>query len=94
MTTRDWVEDRKPPVPLSFRDALATSEPPTSDGLARAARASLVEALAARPEDRNTAFTLLAADAFATYAASLALEEERGEAGIHAVLATLLGPLD
>ena len=74
----EWIDERQPPVPPAFRLYLEAPGPASPDGFAAAAAAAM-EACARRdPKDRAAAFSLLAADAFITYACQLVLLNRDG----------------
>ena len=73
---REWLETRTPPAPEAFRDWLDRNGSSNDfvGILCEAVRESIRE-VAARPgRNREAAFHLLAADAFATYACEAATE--------------------
>lgn len=88
----DWIDAQQPAVPASFRARLQAEGPASPAGFAAAA----TEALAAMrhpggpaPEgDREAAFSLLAADAYLTYACLLALREDDAPAALEEIAAT------
>lgn len=85
---RSWVERRTPPVPTDFRPHVQLSDPDLRcetaeervDALVAETHAALARASARDPVDRAGAFDLLAADAWATWAAEAALETTDPEA--------------
>jgi hypothetical protein len=84
MSLTDWLAARAPNVPDAFREHVTPVEPdaePASPehrvaALTAEARAALGRARDRDPADRAGAFDLLAADAWATWAADAALETE------------------
>ena len=75
MTVREWIEGRRRPVPGPLRDhpafqrCLAAGEDGVDvQALVRAAEAEIVRARTGSRRDHEAAFSLLAADAFITYA--------------------------
>jgi hypothetical protein len=84
-----WLDDRKPPMPDVFRRHLhhRSGEAGTPEGLTAAAVAEMAAALARTGENRDSAFHLLAADAYASYACEAA-------AGVETVEPVLIRILD
>ena len=84
MSLADWLAARTPKVPEPFREYVTFVDPdrtPVSPedrvaALTSEARAALGRARARDAADRAGAFDLLAADAWATWAAEAALETE------------------
>lgn len=72
-TIVDWIDAQEPTVPQAFRPYLETCGPASPDGFASAAAVAMKACADADPGDRAAAFSLLAADAFVTYACQLAL---------------------
>lgn len=101
-----WLDRVEPPVPGSFRkwleppdvgggaplagDGSAGTLPP-ADRLEEAGLAALDRAIRPAGRERGGAFDLLAADAFLTWAAEAALEEEDPEARLDALAHRLAG---
>lgn len=82
--TVPWLRDRRPEAPDDLAARVLERVREAGDGsgeradvLLAAARVSLREALDRPGRVRASAFELLAADAFATYACEAALESER-----------------
>jgi hypothetical protein len=80
-----WLDARRPPAPPSIREAMDPwlREADPNEALHRRlalAGIRALEAVVARPSERNTATALLAADALLTYAC-----EAAAEAGPHAL---------
>lgn len=82
----DWLEGSDPPVPAGFLPWLAVpgvgdegSGAPSAEALLEAALGSLRLALTPEGRERRGAFHLLAADAFATWAAKAGLDRDRPE---------------
>jgi len=79
-----WVAGRTPPVPSSFGPRLRLDDPHRPgatpgqriEGLVEETRSALARAAARKATDREGAFDLLAADAWATWASEAALEME------------------
>jgi len=84
VTLREWVESRTPPVPRGFRPWVKLDDPERPagtadervDGLVEESRAALARARRRDATDRAGAFDLLAADAWATWAAEAALDTD------------------
>jgi len=86
-----WVDSRRPVVPSAFRPHLSDSAATTGDveELVGAARRHLEETLARPGRDREAAFHLLAADAYATYACEAAMFDDDPAASLRSVLERL-----
>lgn len=78
VTIGEWIDQREPPVPRAFRPCLEAAGPATPDGFATAAAAAMRACAAKDPRDRAAAFSLLAADAFITYACQMVLLDGGG----------------
>ena len=76
MTIGEWIDGRKRPVPAEFRPHLSAGGPVSPDALLKAAEQEVAGSAAGNPRDRSAAFTLLAADAYVTYACALAMMED------------------
>ena len=84
MTLLSWIEARRPVVPEAFRRYVEPDDPARPgdtpeqrvDGLAAEAQSALERARARDTADREGAFDLLAADAWATWAAEAALDAD------------------
>lgn len=74
----EWIDQRQPPVPPAFRPYLEAAGPASPDGFAAAAAAAMEACAQMDPNDRAAAFSLLAADAFITYACQQLLLNGRG----------------
>lgn len=74
----EWIDRRQPPAPRAFRPYLEAAGPASPDGFATAAAAAMRMCAAKDPKDRAAAFSLLAADAFITYACQVVLLEGGG----------------
>lgn len=77
-------------VPREFLAQLDPPDPPTRDALVSAAAAEMARALSLPPKDRRAAWALLAADAYLTWACSMALQEGGGPDGFRTILAGFL----
>ena len=81
-TLSAWIARRRPPVPTDFRPHVRLDDPDREaatadarvDGLVAETRSALSRASSRDASDRAGAFDLLAADAWATYAAEAALD--------------------
>lgn len=107
MNRPTWLDRVEPPVPASFRPWLELPVParsdvrarrdgsegvlPDSDRLERAALEALKRALTPGGRERRGAFDLLAADAFVTWAAEAALDEEDPEARLRSLVRRMAG---
>ena len=97
MTLETWIASRTPPVPSAFRPWVLPASPrrevptheATVDALVEEAHVALARVLAREPQDRDGAFDLLAADAFATWAAEAALDVDDPETALLALARTL-----
>ena len=80
MTFREWLATRTPPPPAPLLDALAgrldMTRPVGPDELMEAGRALLAESSEAPGRVRSSAFSLLLADAFVTWACEAALDTD------------------
>jgi len=82
VTLRAWLDGRTPVVPVAFRPYVRLTDPDREadlpgdrvDALTEEARSALADARRRDPSDRDGAFDLLAADAWATWAAEAALD--------------------
>ncbi|MDT8369437.1 MAG: hypothetical protein RQ745_09545 [Longimicrobiales bacterium] len=100
MTLGEWVARRTPPVPAGFRACVKLDDPQRDaatpearvEGLLGEARAALARARAHHASDRDGAFDLLAADAFATWAAEAALEADDPIGALAALASRLSDP--
>ena len=79
MTIAEWIDRQSRPVPAAFRSHLNADGPVSLDALIAAAEAELHACEVGAARDRAAAFSLLAADAYFSYACLWALTE--GEAG-------------
>jgi hypothetical protein len=86
-----WLDDRTPPMPNVFRRHLHhhMGEAGSPEGLTEAARAEMTAALARTAENREAAFHLLAADAYASYACEAAAGAEMVEPALIRILDSL-----
>lgn len=75
MTIGEWIDARDRPVPDAFRRHLDVSGSASLDALLTAAEAELAASGGGASRDRASAFSLLAADAYVTYACLWALTE-------------------
>ncbi len=75
VTIGEWIDQRPSPVPSELRPHLSASVPVSPDALLVAAEREVTGCAAGSPRDRRAAFTLLAADAYVTYACALAMME-------------------
>jgi hypothetical protein len=97
VTLEAWIASRTPPVPTAFRPSVVPTSPrrevPTPEAAVEAlvdeAHVALGRALAREPQDRDGAFDLLAADAFATWAAEAALDVDDPETALLDLARTL-----
>ncbi len=71
----EWIDRSERPVPAEFRPHLSAGGPVSPDTLLAAAEREVSGCAAGNPRDRRTAFSLLAADAYVTYACALAIVE-------------------
>ena len=76
MTIGEWIDRRERPVPPEFRPHLSASGPVSSDALLAAAERRVTGCGVENARDRRAAFSLLAADAYVTYACTLAMMED------------------
>lgn len=76
MTIGDWIDRRERPVPHEFRDHLSVAGPASPDTLLTAAEREITGCTVQNPRDLGAAFSLLAADAYVTYACALAMMED------------------
>ncbi len=70
-----WIGRQGCQVPAEFRPRLLANGPVSPDALLAAAEREVACCAAGDPGDREAAFSLLAADAYVTYACQLALED-------------------
>ncbi len=77
MNVGEWIEARNPPVPEAFRPYLQVQagSPVSLRGFLAAADAGIRACLEGDPKDQAAAFSLLAADAYITYACLWTLSE-------------------
>lgn len=68
MTIGEWIDRCERPVPPRLRRRLTAEGPVSVDALLHAAEAEARDCAARSRRDREAAFTLLAADAYITYA--------------------------
>lgn len=100
MTLGAWLESRTPPIPPAFRSRVTPAAPEretdtpaaTVEALVHETQVALTRALSRVPSDREGAFELLAADAFATWAAEAALDLDDPEAALLALARRLSAP--
>ena len=76
MTIGEWIDGRERPVPVEFRPHLSAGDPVSPEALLTAAEREVSGCAVESPRDRSAAFTLLAADAYVTYACTLAMMED------------------
>lgn len=101
MTLSDWLDGRTPVVPVAFRpwvrlrdpDREADSPEERLAALTEEARGSLSDARRRDPADREGAFDLLAADAWATWAAEAALDTSDPVASLTQLARRLSDPI-
>ena len=79
MTIAEWIESRGRAVPAAFRPYLNAEGPVSLGALIGAAEVELHACAGGASGDRAAAFSLLAADAYVSYACLWALTE--GDAG-------------
>ena len=85
MTIGEWIDHRERPVPAAFRSRL-NGDGPISTASFLAAADVEIRAFAERsPRDRAAAFSLLAADAYITYACLQALLEGGGSKALQEI---------
>ncbi|MDE2654817.1 MAG: hypothetical protein F4087_06280 [Gemmatimonadetes bacterium] len=78
MTIGQWIDGRERAVPDEFRPHLSAGGPVSPDALLAAAEREVTGCAVENPRDRSAAFTLLAADAYVTYACALMIVEGAG----------------
>ncbi len=101
MTLGAWLDGRTPAVPVAFRPYVRLTDPdrdvPSArarvDALTEEARSALARARRRDPADRDGAFELLAADAWATWAAEAALDTADPVAALTDLARRLSDPL-
>lgn len=76
MTIGQWIDGRERAVPNEFRPHLSAGGPVSPDTLLAAAEREVTGCAVENPRDRRAAFTLLAADAYVTYACELAMMQD------------------
>ena len=92
MTIGDWIDTRGGSVPLALRSRLRAQGQVSLVALLDAAMVELETVERGDPADRATAFSLLAADAYVTYACLWEVTEGAGD-GIEHILAQVAGVL-
>lgn len=75
MTIGAWIDGCSRPSPDAFRSHLTADDPVSLDALLDAAQAELGACAGGASPDRTAAFSLLAADAYVTYACLWAVTE-------------------
>jgi len=75
VTVGEWIDGCARPVPDAFRSRLNAEGPASLDVLIAAAEAELRACAGGAARDRASAFSLLAADAYITYACLWAITE-------------------
>ena len=80
MTISEWIDRRDRPVPPAFRVLLDAEGPASVDSLLAAAEEEMRAYHATDSAGRRAGFTLLAADAYLTYACLRAVRESGGDA--------------
>ena len=75
MTIGAWIDGCGRPLPDAFRGHLTAEGPVSLDALLDAAEAELRACAGGAAPERTAAFSLLAADAYVTYACLWALKE-------------------
>ena len=90
MTIGEWIDSRGGSVPPALRSCLRAEGPVSLEALLDAAMVELRAVERSDPADRATAFSLLAADAYVTYACLWELTEGAGD-GLQHVLGRVAG---
>ena len=90
MTIGEWIDSRRGSVPSALRSRLRAQGRVSLTALLGAAMAELEAVERGDPADRATAFSLLAADAYVTYASLWEMTEGTGD-GIERILAQVAG---
>ena len=80
MTITEWIDRRDRPVPAVFRRFLDAERPVSLNSLLSAAETELNAYATGDMRSREAGFTLLAADAYLTYACLRAVRESGGVA--------------
>lgn len=80
MTVSEWIDLQDRPVPAAFRTLLNARGPVSLTSLLSAAEAEMHAYTTGDMRSRNAGFTLLAADAYLTYACLRAVRESGGVA--------------
>lgn len=80
MTIAEWIDRQDRPVPAAFRSFLNAEGPVSITDLLSAAEAEVLAYATGDMRSRDAGFTLLAADAYLTYACLLAVREGGGVA--------------
>lgn len=88
MTIGEWIDSRGGSVPSALRSRLRAQAQVSLTALLDAAMVELEAVERSDPADRTTAFSLLAADAYVTYACLWEVTEGTGD-GIEHILAQL-----
>lgn len=91
MDRSDWLRERRPPAPEALGDEVRAAMAEAGagsifEGAERAARVRLAEALERPGRVRESAFSLLVADALVTYACEAALEADDPLAALESLL--------
>ena len=80
MTISEWIDRQDHHVPAAFRSFLNAESPVSLNNLLSVAETEMNAYTAGDMRSRNAGFTLLAADAYLTYACLRAVRESRGVA--------------
>ena len=90
VTIGEWIDSRGGSVPSALRSRLRAQGQVSLTALVDAAIVELEAVARGDPADRATAFSLLAADAYVTYACLWEVTEGKGD-GIEDILAQVTG---
>ncbi len=74
MTIGEWIDRSGPPVPATFRRLLDAEGAVSTEALLQAAEREAPACRTGVPRDRASAFSLLGADAYITYACLWAVQ--------------------
>lgn len=89
-----WIDEQHPPVPAVFRRHLSAREPVSASALLAAAETELRGYFRQNPGDREAAYSLLAADAYITFACLQIVKKRRGAGGELRRIARTIGEMD